>query len=809
MVCLSNRRHCYAAEHNTIMQNLKLKAHILIPFTLMLGLLLGVFTYTLQQTKYAYSKDNLAITAKALQETYLGTLDRHKDKLGTALEILSRNTDLREAMVWENRNALLEQAKPLLEQLRKEHNINHISFHTPKRHNYLRVHQPKRSGDKVDRFTLLTAEGTGELSFGAELDASNNFTLHAVLPWRNEQRLIGYIELGESIDPLLQQLSKTFNVDVFVLIDKKFIVKNNPENKNPVTGRAAIHKKHSNVIITNHTGSLGVAAIDELVKQHSSITLAQGIEFEQNGQHYGVTTLALQDAGNQNIGSLLVVRNMSAHVRAFNNSLLTTGAISLAGGIVLFVFFYILLGKTEQRLITSHESMEEANRIREAIYNHHLQDLEFISLHDHLTKMPNRELLLERLTTALDKARTEKKQISLVMLNLHRLKEINDTLGYDYGDRVIQHVAERLHNAFHEKHTMAKISGKEFALLLLDADAGQADKTAQSIQTLLEDTFQFDNISIDIDVSIGIALYPDHADDAKQLMQRADIAMHHALRTKHRTAIYDPGKDPFDVRHLSLLGELREAIKDNALTLHYQPKMDLHSGEVIEVEALVRWNHPQQGMIPPGDFIPIAEQTSLIHPLTYWVFNEALRQCREWMKVGINIRMAVNLSAHSLLDRGLLEEVEKLLKKWDIAPSHLLIEITESTLMADPEHSIELMNELQHMGISLSIDDFGTGYSSLSYLSKLPVEELKIDRSIVQGIIHNERDAAIVYSTIELAHHLGLKVVAEGIESEDVLNKLREHNCDMAQGYFICPPQPPEELKQWFISTSSSVLNTG
>jgi EAL domain-containing protein (putative c-di-GMP-specific phosphodiesterase class I) len=302
---------------------------------------------------------------------------------------------------------------------------------------------------------------------------------------------------------------------------------------------------------------------------------------------------------------------------------------------------------------------------------------------------------------------------------------------------------------------------------------------------------------LDVEASIGVALYPDHGDGPEELLQHADIAMYVAKETHAGFVLFDPSQDQHSPRRLALLGELRRAIDQQQLLLHYQPKVDAHIGQVLGVEALVRWQHPEHGLLPPGEFIPLAERTGLITPLTHYVLDAALRQCNAWRQAGHELAVAVNVSARRLLDLEFPDEVAGLLARWEVPARLLVVEITESTIMADPTHAIQILERLNARGVEVSIDDFGTGYSSMAYLKSLPVHELKVDRSFVSKMTSNPSDAVIVRSTVDLGRNLGLRVVAEGVEDSVTLQELDALGCDAVQGYYISRPVPADDLISW------------
>lgn len=420
------------------------------------------------------------------------------------------------------------------------------------------------------------------------------------------------------------------------------------------------------------------------------------------------------------------------------------------------------------------------------------------ALHDALTNLPNRRLFRDRTQQAVASAKRTGLPVSLMILDLDRFKEVNDTLGHHVGDLLLQQVATRLQGSLREGDTIARLGGDEFAILLPDiASELAAVQVADKIVKMLEEPFGIKGWSFDIDASIGIAVFPDHGQDVDSLMQRADVAMYLAKESRAGYELYSADRDRHSPRRLSLLGDLRRAIDEGQLVLHYQPKADMRTGAIRGVEALLRWTHPEHGTIPPDEFISLAEHTGLIRPLTLFVLEQSLAQLRQWQDEGTDLGIAVNLSVRNLYDPSFAEEVERLLHKWDVRPGLVEFEITESVIMADPMRAMTVLTKLNEMGIGLSLDDFGVGYSSLAYLKRLPVTEIKIDRSFVMNITTDESDALIVRSTIGLARSLGLRVVAEGVETEEAWARLVALGCDIAQGFYLCRPKPAAEITAW------------
>ncbi len=425
------------------------------------------------------------------------------------------------------------------------------------------------------------------------------------------------------------------------------------------------------------------------------------------------------------------------------------------------------------------------------------RELEHQALHDSLTDLPNRALVQDRVQQAIIRAARNKKTFAVIMLDLDRFKEINDTLGHDVGDQLLKEVGQRLRSVVREVDTVGRIGGDEYFLILPGADRHAALQVANKILNVLEPSFLFEEISFSVSASMGIALYPDHGKDTATLFKRADVAMYAAKQNKSGYFVYSSEKDSHSPDHLALIGELRNAIEHDELQLFYQPIINQFTGRIFGVEALSRWPHPQNGLIEPSVFIPPLEQTSLIKAFTYWVLKTAFRQWSEWHDAGITVNITINLSMRNLHDPQLTTHIRELLDEWNVDEGCILLEITESDVMHDPPGVMNILNQLETMGLQLAIDDFGTGYSSLSYLKKLPVHIIKIDQSFVVDMDRDRDNSVIVHSTIDLAHNLGLKVIAEGIENQEVMHQLKALNCDFAQGYYLCKPLAADKIVEF------------
>ncbi len=443
-------------------------------------------------------------------------------------------------------------------------------------------------------------------------------------------------------------------------------------------------------------------------------------------------------------------------------------------------------------LATAFNQMQSAIATRE-------DEIRYQATHDALTGLPNRTLFLDRLSYAIAGAkRNVGPAIGIIMMDVDRFKEINDTLGHQVGDQLLIDIGRRLEQTLRQSDTVARLGGDEFAVMFTAPTFKHAEDVAARIVGAFDAPIILGDVSIDVNASLGIALYPAHADDAGTLMRHADIAMYDAKRDHSGIAVYEPGRDEHTLRRLSLIMDLRQAIARDELELYFQPKADVRSERVAHAEALVRWNHPRHGVMRPDEFIPLAEQSGKISLITKWVIRKAIAQCAEWRREGLELAVAVNLSALDLYDSELPVFISGLLTEAGLPPASIVLEITESAVMKDAAFAQKMLADLKRRGVCLAIDDFGTGYSSLAHLKRLPVDELKIDKSFVLNLSEGAADdLVIVRSTIELGHNMGLVVIAEGVETAESWEILKRLGCDMAQGYFMSKPLPAEAFKAW------------
>ncbi|HET7170415.1 MAG TPA: EAL domain-containing protein [Gaiellales bacterium] len=448
--------------------------------------------------------------------------------------------------------------------------------------------------------------------------------------------------------------------------------------------------------------------------------------------------------------------------------------------------------------VTARHAAEQALAESRAQLEQRMREIEHQALHDSLTDLPNRTLFHDRVDQALRAARRAGGSVCVMLIDLDRFKEVNDTLGHASGDVLLQEVARRLRTPVRESDTVARLGGDEFGVLASGvATADDAIVLAEKLREAVAKPIAVGGLSLEVDSSIGIAVAPDHGADVETLIRHADVSMYVSKRT-HSPAVYSPETDHHSRVRLTLVADLRRALERGELIVYYQPQACATTGAVRTMEALVRWEHPVHGLLAPDQFVPLAEQTGLIRPLTLYMLDAALRQCAVWRNAGYDLAVAVNVTGRDLLDLHFPEQVAAAIERAGVVPEALELEITETTIMTDAARARAVLEALSALGVRLAIDDFGSGHSSLGYLKRLPIDVLKIDRSFVMNMAQRTDDAVIVRSTIDLGHNLGLQVVAEGVETEEALAWLTELGCDSVQGYFLGRPQPTDAV-EWIV----------
>lgn len=885
------------------MKSIHLRLQVLVPLILLLTILLGAFAISVATEWEKHIQDEFSNELTALQNHYKTITEERAKSLGSLLTLILTDQSLTTLIKNEDRLQLLKQTRNTFEKLRSNHGITHLYFHSANMLNILRVHQPNRYGDLIQRFTMLDAFETGNVSHGVELGPLGSFTLRVVKPLYDSNTLIGYIEIGEEIDQMFSSSIDALNVSIIATIDKQYLQQKGWEDGVKVLGHNSHWDTLSNAVVL--TKSINIP--NSLLQTFSNKPISENRLYMQSfeDRHFNLAVLALKDAGFRQVGKLIVFKEITKRVHKYQAFIIIfTLSLTVVFGF-LTAFFYWLLGRVETKIRQDQEHIADSKRYMGGILKHswneiytydaqnfklleasegacqnlgysqdeiksfyvtdlmpelklrqfeslidplkngtemsisfesehvrkdgsrypievrfqlsniqtmpviigiiqdisertqYIKQLEYKALYDHLTNLPNRSLLKDRINHELSRARREESMVSIFLIDVRRLKEVNEILGYISGDNLLIEVATRLKQIVRKSDTISSMGGDEFALVLPSVNMHQAPLIAEKIHSLFEQSIVIENTALDVEVAIGMAIYPDHGENADLLIQHADIAMQLAKNDVNAWSIYNPENDPRSLHKLKLQGELRQALINKELRLYYQPQIDIETKQVISVEALARWPHATLGMIAPDNFIPMIESSGLIRPFTMWVLQEAMQQRLIWSEQGINIIIGINLSARNIIDQKLPILIRQLLIDNKVKAEHFTLEVTESAIMSRPDIAIQVLMELHEMGFRLSIDDFGTGYSSLAYLKKLPVSELKIDQSFVFGLTSNNDDLKIVKSTIDLSHNMDLKVIAEGVESEEILDVLTTLQCDIAQGYFISKPKPADEFISW------------
>ncbi|MFV2055160.1 MAG: EAL domain-containing protein [Thiohalomonadales bacterium] len=467
------------------------------------------------------------------------------------------------------------------------------------------------------------------------------------------------------------------------------------------------------------------------------------------------------------------------------------------------------LTERESELQTIQNELEQRVSERTAELSFANEELEHLATHDTLTNLPNRSLYLVRLHQAISYSTIDQSNFAVLMIDLDRFKTINDTFGHAVGDELLTRVSRRISKLLRKSDTVARLGGDEFSIVLLDINLEQALAVSKKISDCISSRLIINSHEIDIGSSTGIAMFPEHASDSTQLLKYADMAMYNAKQRNLDYSVFDNLSTDYETNKDQLEQSLKLAIENDDLVLHYQPKIDFSTGKLVGVEALIRWRFNDR-LVFPDEFIPNAEKNGSIKLITKWVFNAAFRQLALWDKMGMQIKMSVNISMRDLDDSALSAEVAKYLNAWQVDPRYVILEITETSVMSNPNRALSVLQKIDQLGVNISIDDFGTGYSSLMYLKKLPVDEIKIDRSFVTDILSDSDSLVIVRAIIDLAHNLGIEVTAEGVENKEVWDTLVDLGCNISQGYYTGKPMSREvfEKSEFFVNNTAKASNS-
>lgn len=1018
-----------------------LKTVLLLPLVAALALFAAVHLYTFARLEAAYTEEYVDGAFLSAQRVFNSTIRANTDKLSAALTVIARDEALKRAMLAGDQQALLHRAAPVLERLRKEYGVTHFYFMRPDRGIFLRVHQADRYGDVIDRFTAKQAQATGKLAAGMELGPSGTFTLRTVVPWRDGDRLIGYIELGEEMGHVLGSIRDMLGLDLFVTIKKRYLPQQDWERGMAMVKRQGKWDFLPDSVIVFQTMQNTSSAIQKALAREDRPVHAHTEISDQEGK-FRIARIPLSDAGGREVGNMLLLRDVTARSAESQRDIILAGGVAFGLGGALLWLFYLVIGRVEKRLASSQAEIkasearfrglvesssdwiweidanaryvyaspkvedllgyapaevlgktpfdfmppEEAGRVSQAfagivaerrpfqalenrnlhkdgrivvletsgvpILNHdgdllgyrgvdrditarkraekviqestqrlslHFQqtplaviewDTDFrvvdwnpaaekifgytkaeavgrhalelilpesvkprvaqvwenlltgqgefrstnenlakdgktiycewyntplmdadgrvigvaslahdvteqkraaerinhLAYHDDLTGLPNRTLFKDRLSHAFTMADRKKRLVGVLLLDIDYFKDVNDTLGHEAGNMLLQAVARRLQDGLRASDTVARFGGDEFAVIIAEVEhADDVVQVAQHIVDGFKEPFDIFGHELFVTLSMGITLYPLDDGNVENLLRNADSAMYAAkaaCRDCYR--FYAASMTAHATERLNLQAGLRHALDQGEFILHYQPQLDIGSNRITGVEALVRWQHPEKGMVSPAQFIPAAEATGLIVPLGEWVLRTACLQAKAWHDQGLPpMRMAVNLSARQFREPLFPHRVLEILNETGLDPQYLELEITESILADGLESVSTVLQEFKRAGITIALDDFGTGYSSLSYVKRFPIDKLKIDQSFVRDMLTSASDASLVRAVIAMARALRLTVIAEGVEMQGQLDSLRAEGCDEIQGYHIARPMPAEQAADLILRYNS------
>lgn len=730
---------------------------------------------------------------------FQSTLDRHIQKnlkdvtnqfhtriqtetrfLEGSLRLLQNNDKLQQAFINEDRETLIHLTQPIFQQVFLPNQVTHFYLTGPDRVNFLRVHAPDRFGDLIDRHTQKTSAQTQRISTGIEMGVFGTSTLRSVLPWYNEQKeLIGYLELGIDLDNVIQQLSDTTEHPMFMALDKKHLDRQSWQQAQSIFEQKLPWTTFDQFVVSGNTGLtqkalMALPSPAQLLESQSPLS-APSLFLQQTSWQ----PVALKDVEQRPIGYLFVSLDLEQWQQSF---WLKTFYSSL---IFIFVSILVIIGVQHYRQ-RIHNAEEEVQTT--------LQELNYIASYDQLTDLPNRDLFFIELDQHIKEAQLFQQSLTVCFIDIDDFKKINDTMGHAFGDKLLKAISEYLLQHLREVDILSRFGGDEFVLLIPHSDM---DYLSAIIPYLLltNQPFDIDHHHIYISTSIGISHYPQDGEQGEALLRHADMAMYHAKHQgKSRYRFFEEEMN-LALRHQNKIETaLREAIKQNQLSLHYQAQFDLNTQEFLGFEALVRWITPDGAMISPGEFIPVAERSRLILELDDWVINEACRQYHVWAQAGYDISIGVNLSGRFLYERELKKDIVKKLEAYQVPYDRIGIEITENTLIEATDTQVKQLEVLAEKGIKLSLDDFGTGYSSLSYLKNFPVQVLKIDQAFVRDAPTDRNDYTLMEAIASMGHSLGLKVIAEGIETDAHEKVAKAVGCDRVQGFYYHKPQPANAL---------------
>ncbi|WP_130537850.1 EAL domain-containing protein [Thiomicrorhabdus indica] len=745
--------------------------HISILISVSLGLLLIIYWVAAYNQFNSSLNHNFQKNLKDVTNYYSFALRQKSQYLEGALFLLQENSSLQKAFLNKDRKKLFALSDPVFQQALLPNQITHFYFTDLDRVNYLRVHAPEHYGDQINRITMLKAEQTKQVETGVELGVMGTLTLRAVSPWYDQSgRQIGYLELGIDLDHIVESLAEHHMSPMFIGLHKKYISQGNWATGDSVFKHRLPWSSFDNRLVTsNH--SINQESLLEFFSTEPEAFKTSKISPWQS--------LPLTEIGGRTVGELYFSLDLGDWIKSFWRDLLVSSAFF----IVIAIFLVLGVRYYGHRIQKAEEKAQST-----------LQELSFIASYDQLTGLPNRDLFFIELEQHIKEAEAFGHSLAVCFIDIDDFKKINDTLGHSFGDQLLKTVASHLQKQIRNTDILCRMGGDEFVLLIPQSNMELLGQLMPSL-TLSETVIDVGSRQTYLSTSIGISHYPEDGLTSEKLLQHADMAMYHAKNQgKSCYRFFESSMNDALHRWSFIENGLRQAIVNNELQLNYQAQFDLLSKEFIGFEALVRWIKPDGTVISPAEFIPIAEKSRLIFELDDWVINEACRQYQAWAYEGFDCSIDVNLSGRYLDEMETRQTILEKMQEYQIPYGKIGIEITENTLIQANDVQIHQLQMLSEKGVKLSLDDFGTGYSSLSYLKNFPVSVLKIDQSFVRDAPEDKNDYSLMQAIVAMGHSLGLKVIAEGIETKAHEKVAKEVGCDRVQGYLYHKPMPASHL---------------
>jgi len=728
---------------------------------------------------------------------FKGMLDQQVSGMTMALQPIAANSDVKKALREGDANRLLADWQSVFVEMKTKSRLTHFYFFDKNRVCLLRVHNPAKRGDLINRFTALEAEWTRKTASGIEIGPLGTFTLRVVQPVFEGTRLIGYVEFGKEIEDVLQTLHIQTKNEIALVIRKKYLKQQAWEEGMRMLGRKANWNQlpHDAVIYTSQGKLPNIfASIVQQKSAHHNVDDNGDQEVSFSGKTWRISMNPVQDVSGKEIGDLMIMNDISIEKSEFIDFLVSNAIVGMVLMGMTFGFIFFLLRRTDRGIHCQWTNLQESE-----------EKINTLAFFDQLTGLPNQALLLDRLKQTIASSSRSGSYGALLFIDLDNFKVLNDTLGHDMGDALLKQVAHRLSLCVREEDSVARFGGDEFVVLLSGLGMSETDAAtvsemiAEKILTALNQMYFLREIPHHSTASIGITLFRGESTCIDDLMKQADLAMYKSKEAgRNGLSFFDPKMESVLKERAMLEEDLRRGIEEKQFLLYYQAQV-MDEGLISGVEALVRWQHPKRGMVSPIEFIPVAEETGLILPLGDWILKTACEQLTLWSQREETREMtiAVNVSIRQFGQKDFVDRVLSILEASGANAQRLKLELTESLLVHNVEDVIEKMVMLKAKGISFSLDDFGTGYSSLSYLKRLPLDQLKIDKSFVHDILVNTNDVIICQSIIALAQSMELSVIAEGVETHGQCTALATIGCHAYQGYWFSRPLSLEDFEDF------------